>query len=133
MTLEWGQLIGEAIKIELAPYVERIAIVGSVRRQQAEVGDVEVLFIPKFGPVTPKGEFFEVNTNLADLFLNQRVESVMLHKRLNINGSPSWGEKLKLAEYGTQHIPLDLFACTHETWMCNYLMRTGGKISNTLH
>ena len=131
MPLEIGYLVGECVKMELKKYVEKIEIVGSVRRKKSEVGDVEVLYIPKFDNVIPEGEFFEINANLAEIFLKHRLESSMLHKRLDINGAQRWGEKLKLAEYGTKNIPLDLFACTPDTWICNFVMRTGGKESNT--
>jgi len=131
MPLEIGLIVGGYLKMELKDYVEKIEIVGSVRRKKAEIGDVEVLFIPKYDNIIPEGEFFETNTNLADLFLQEKLETWMLHKRLDIKGAQRWGEKLKLAEFGIDKIPLDLFACTQETWICNYVMRTGGKESNT--
>jgi len=131
MPLEIGIIVGGYLKMELEKYVERIEIVGSVRRKKAEIGDVEVLYIPKFDNIIPEGEFFETNSNLVDLFLNKKLETWMLHKRLDIKGAQRWGEKLKLAEFGIDKIPVDLFACTHDTWICNFVMRTGGKESNT--
>jgi len=39
--------IAERIRAELAPHCERIAIAGSIRRRKLEVGDIEIVCIPK--------------------------------------------------------------------------------------
>lgn len=40
-------IIAERIKSELAPHCERIEIAGSIRREKAEVKDIEIVAIPK--------------------------------------------------------------------------------------
>jgi hypothetical protein len=47
MKLEEAERIAARVRAELAPYCERIEIAGSVRRRKAEVGDIEVVAIPK--------------------------------------------------------------------------------------
>jgi DNA polymerase/3'-5' exonuclease PolX len=47
LKLETAREIAERVKAELAPYCERIEIAGSVRRGKAEVGDIEIVAIPK--------------------------------------------------------------------------------------
>lgn len=39
--------IAERVRLDLAPHCHRIAIAGSVRRKAAEVGDIEIVAIPK--------------------------------------------------------------------------------------
>lgn len=39
--------IAEKIKAQLKPYCERIEIAGSIRRKKPEVGDIEIVAIPK--------------------------------------------------------------------------------------
>lgn len=41
--------IAEEIKEALAHHCERIEIAGSIRRKKPEVGDIELLFVPKTG------------------------------------------------------------------------------------
>ncbi|HUW32071.1 MAG TPA: hypothetical protein VM223_10700 [Planctomycetota bacterium] len=47
MILEEAKCIADDVKAQLAPHCERIEIAGSIRRQKAEVGDIEIVAIPK--------------------------------------------------------------------------------------
>lgn len=47
MKLEQAREIAERVKAELAPHCVRIEIAGSIRRGKAEVGDIEIVAIPK--------------------------------------------------------------------------------------
>jgi len=47
MKLEEAQVIADKIKAELAPHCERIEIAGSIRRKKPDVGDIEIVVIPK--------------------------------------------------------------------------------------
>jgi len=47
MELQKALAIAEKIKAELAPHCERIEIAGSIRRKKPEVGDIEIVAIPK--------------------------------------------------------------------------------------
>jgi DNA polymerase/3'-5' exonuclease PolX len=47
MRLAEAQMIAENVKAQLAPHCERIEIAGSIRREKAEVGDIEIVAIPK--------------------------------------------------------------------------------------
>jgi len=47
MKLEEAQVIAEKTKALLAPYCERIEIAGSIRRKKPDVGDIELVAIPK--------------------------------------------------------------------------------------
>ncbi len=39
--------IAEKVKAQLAPHCERIEIAGSIRRKKPDVGDIEIVAIPK--------------------------------------------------------------------------------------
>ena len=56
MKLEAAIQIAERVKSALAPYCERIEIAGSVRRRKADVGDIELVCIPRM--VQAPGVFF---------------------------------------------------------------------------
>lgn len=122
--------VSEELCAALAPVCERWAVAGSLRRGKAEVGDIEILFIPRFEK-RRSGLFDSERVNLAD----ERIESLRtggtLLQRLSIRGTPSWGAKNKLAIHVASGIPVDLFTATAENWF-NYLVcRTGPAELNT--
>jgi len=54
------------LKQELEPYCDRIEVAGSIRRQNPEVGDIEIVCIPK----TVKGGLFDDMEDRAPEFIN---------------------------------------------------------------
>lgn len=48
MILSRAKVLAEEVRQVLAPYCEQIEIAGSIRREKAEVGDIEIICIPKF-------------------------------------------------------------------------------------
>lgn len=40
--------IAEGLVCEFGPYCERVEIAGSIRRGKAEVGDIEIVAVPRF-------------------------------------------------------------------------------------
>jgi DNA polymerase/3'-5' exonuclease PolX len=47
MNLHTAQPIADRVRDLLAPHCDRIEIAGSIRRQKADVGDIEIVAIPK--------------------------------------------------------------------------------------
>lgn len=125
--------LAEQMKALLAPVVERIAIVGSVRRRKAVVGDVELLFIPKIES-RAAGLFDSEPFDLASEFIDKLVADGTLGKRLKdgTNFVAGWGAKNKLAFHRESGISLDLFSTTAENWWVSLVIRTGGKDTNLL-
>jgi len=83
------------------PYVQRIEIVGSVRRECENVNDIDILVIP--------------NEKFTMEFIN------LLNPKKR-------GEKLIMYELeGTQY---DIYICTEENWEVIKLIRTGSKEHN---
>lgn len=113
----------------LKPVTARLIVAGSLRRRKAEVGDVEILFVPQINTV-PDGLFDTKVISLADAELEKLLMLGVLARRKNVNGSQMWGAKNKLAVHVASGIPVDLFASTEESWF-NYLVcRTGPGESN---
>lgn len=114
---------------DLQRLCDRLICAGSLRRRKLEVGDVEILYIPKFATV-PDGLFDQKRVSLVDVALDEMLKAGIIAKRRNVNGSEMWGEKNKLAVHVASGIPVDFFATTEASWF-NYLVcRTGGAENN---
>lgn len=124
-----GAALAEQIKVDLAPFCERIEIAGSIRRKKESVGDVELLFIPKF-----EDRQFDMFTtapiNLASETLGNWLVAGIISKRPGSDGTFAWGPKNKLAIHSATGIPIDFFATTAENWWVSLVIRTGGKDTN---
>ena len=115
----------------LKPATERLIVAGSLRRGRPEVGDVEILYVPRSGIVTPPGEMFGRIGNLADEVIARLESGDVLARRRNVNGSEMFGALNKLMVHKATGVPVDLFAATEANWW-NYLVcRTGPADSNT--
>ena len=113
----------------LKPYTERMIVAGSLRRRKPMVGDIEILFIPKF-EMRKLDLLSDTLVSLADEVLSCLLQKQVIRHRPNVNGSNIWGEKNKLAVHGASGIPVDFFTATEANWF-NYLVcRTGSAESN---
>lgn len=123
------QLARELVR-ELEPRCERLMVAGSLRRRKLEVGDVELLYIPKFREERA-GLFDTEQVNEADLVLERLLNAGVLGKRLNARGSESWGQSNKLAVHRASGIPVDLFQARPANWWNLVVFRTGSAMMNT--
>lgn len=113
----------------LEPVVSEIRVAGSLRRMKREVGDVEIVFIPRIEQ-RPDGLFDTRPVDLAAEAIDKLLDRGVLRKREGESGYAGWGPKNKLGVHAASGIPVDLFATTAENWW-NYLVcRTGPKESN---
>jgi DNA polymerase/3'-5' exonuclease PolX len=99
---------------ELQPRCEQLCIAGSLRRRKPEVGDIEILYVPRMGQVHRPGELFPQPGSLADDLLEEWLIKDVIRKRPNVNGNVTWGNHNKLAVHVASGIPVDLFATTAE-------------------
>jgi len=120
MELERAKAIAEELKGLLAPACERIEIAGSTRRRKPDVGDIELLCIPKFDGLV----------DLLDLRLKWLIGTYMLEYRPNKKGSIVYGPKNKLLRHVDSGIGIDIFSTTAECWPVALVVRTGPKESN---
>jgi DNA polymerase/3'-5' exonuclease PolX len=124
--------VARACVAALRPACSELIIAGSLRRRKAEVGDVEVLYIPRTIEVADPGDLFgkKIRANAVDLILSALVDEGLLLKRQNKDGHFAWGDQNKLALHKASGIPIDFFAATPENWWNLLVCRTGGAESN---
>lgn len=119
----------------LKPKCERLIVAGSLRRRRELVGDVEILYIPKFEAAEiPSEDMFKPPTtkrvDQVDALLDWLLEQGVIRQRETARGSTTWGEHNKLALHVGSGIPVDFFASSEASWF-NYLVcRTGGAENN---
>jgi len=111
--LHKAEAIAEELIGYLAPAVNRISIAGSIRRQKPDVGDIELLVIPK-----P----YYFDKLLYDLMMKN-----ILAMRLNKRGSRTYGPKNKLMVHLPSGLAVDIFSSTEENWGMALFVRTGPK------
>lgn len=106
--------IAEDVKSKLQPYCERIQIAGSIRRECATVGDIEIVCIPK---TVMTGLFYdEIERDPG--FVRQ------VRKWRRVKGDPGTG-KYTQRIIEPSGIKLDLFMATRENWGLILAIRTG--------
>lgn len=110
----------------LMPYCERIEIAGSIRRKKAEVGDIELVAIPKTDIVA---DMFGHPLNLSSALDTQTKRLAISWGAVVIKNGPRY-KKFALAE----GLALDLFiVMPPANWGVIFTIRTGpGEFSNAL-
>lgn len=110
MTWERAKVLAERIAATLRPGCERVEIAGSIRRLKADVGDIEIVAIPK------RAGFFEESA--LDPILQSIVDDGRFARIKN-------GDKYKQFLLPKSGCKLDLFLCEPETWGVIFTLRTG--------
>jgi DNA polymerase (family 10) len=128
-TLDFAYAVALEIVDALHGSCERIAIAGSLRRRKPDVGDVEILYIPKFQTMRD-GLFDMAQIDIAERCIDNMLACGFLRKRPSIKGTFAWGEKNKLGIHAASGMPVDLFATTEDCWHNYMVCRTGPKASN---
>ncbi|MDP2952014.1 MAG: hypothetical protein Q8O76_01695, partial [Chloroflexota bacterium] len=98
---------------------ERLAIAGSIRRKKPDVGDIELLAIPRLGQATDlwgKGLNPLEGVALLDHRVIQLIKMGVLAYRLNVKGKKTFGPLNKLLVHIPSGIPVDLFSATAQNW-----------------
>ncbi len=121
--------VAEEIVAHLKPCCERIAIAGSLRRGKPEVGDIEILLVPKM-TTRPDGLFDQRIVSVADEVIEQLLNQGYFAKRPSKTGVFSWGVANKLAIHTASKIPVDLFTTDAARWFVALVLRTGSKDTN---
>lgn len=124
----------------LASFCERWEIAGSIRRKKAFVSDVEVVYIarmvPKKSASTSQQDFGFIPSEVGKVSalkeeLDALIERGILEKRIFKKGKTMYGQHLQFVRHVETGIPIDFFACCHETWHTTMVSRTGPKALNT--
>ena len=142
-TGRWPARIGRQVAAELltllGPSCERLCIAGSLRRNMREIGDLDLVCIPKVERVkVPKARpsMFDpdpIETHETDL-LTARVRELIDQGRLALRpssiGRVTFGDLNKLLIHTATELPVDIFSTTHENWGMALLKNTGPKEFN---
>jgi DNA polymerase/3'-5' exonuclease PolX len=109
---DYSNALPVALKVVelLTPLCTRIEIAGSIRRKCAEVGDIEIVAIPKR------------QVNLFGEETGRSLVTTSILEGLGF-GVYSGGEKYKKLNYNGHQV--DLFLQTAQTWGMNMMIRTG--------
>jgi len=106
MKLDQAMTIAERVKTQLMPYCDRIEIAGSIRRHKPEVGDIEVVLIPK----------------PYDIGLFTSGIALIVNTWTKVRGELPCKYTQRMLPDG---IALDLFSATKKNWGLIYAIRTG--------
>ena len=101
-----------ALDAALAPACERALIAGSLRRKHAQVGDLELVVLPKTAAA-------------LDMFGSPGPPRSLLDEALARLGLTYSKDGPKFKQFSWQGMTCDLFICTAETWAVNATLRTG--------
>lgn len=106
-----------------------LKVCGSLRRGKAEVGDIEIVFVPRTAE-RPIDLLYSARVDLAADAISDLVSSGVLAQRPNVNGIYAWGPQNKLAIHVASGVPVDFFSTTAERWPVTCVIRTGPKELN---
>lgn len=121
----------EIVKV-LEPACSELIVAGSLRRRKKDVGDIEVVFIPRTVTMPDPEDLLRTPKDFcaADLQINAMVAAGVLSKRPKKDGTFTWGPQIKLAVHVASGIPVDLFAGNPANWWCLLVCRTGSAENN---
>lgn len=118
--LALADLVGEQLVAALGPACRRIMVAGSVRRRRPDVGDIEILLVPKI--ITEKDMFGQVVASHSE---PNRVLMEMGFERGILRPNGAWGPYNKRLFHIPSGIPVDVFTASMENWGRDLLVRTG--------
>jgi DNA polymerase/3'-5' exonuclease PolX len=128
----YGQVrpVADQIVSSLKPFCEKIEVAGSLRREKAMIGDIEIVAIPK--RIVQPGLMDDVSKSENELHrhLDYLVDQQKIAKHKDARNRPSWGKKLRKFVVTTSkghRFKVDLFMCEEENWGNTMLIRTGSK------
>lgn len=127
MSLEQAKQHAESLIRTFSPFCERIEIAGSIRRQKFEIGDIELVVIPKIEAKKNQGlgAFLNIDTKPKKVNqLEKAIVTMIQHDdcKLKKNG-PKYKELIYPGLY-----KLDLFIANHDNFGVIYMIRTGSAV-----
>jgi DNA polymerase/3'-5' exonuclease PolX len=105
MKLNYAAKIADEIVAKICPYCAKIQIAGSIRRQNPEVNDIDIVLIP------------------SDAWNLESVIAELARPGLQKNG-----DEYKMFKY--KGVQVDLYFATEVSWYTKLLIRTGSKENN---
>jgi len=120
--LEKMRLLAEDVVRLLKPYCVRIEIAGSIRRKRSEVGDIEIVCIPK-SLMVPSGDLLDP---LKEVRVPGFVNTIDKYKKNK--GDAAAGKYCQRVL--PEGIKLDIFIAKRDNWGYILVLRTGGATFN---
>ena len=108
----------------LSPGCDRIAVAGSLRRRVADVGDIELVAVPRMRVETVPGLLEDEQREVDDLGL--LVDRLLVRGTLAKHPTdPKRGPRYSKLLHTASGLQLDLFETTLASWGLTLLIRTG--------
>lgn len=114
MELDKAKIIAQDVRRILSPYCIRIEVAGSIRRERREIGDVEIVCIPKVQEI--QDGLFDKKLVVNEGFIKQ------VNEWEKVKGEPTGKYTQRKLPRG---IALDLFICGTGNWGLIFAIRTG--------
>lgn len=121
--LELARRLASQVVMALRPYCDVIEVAGSIRRQKAEIGDIEIVCIPK---LLPKFDMFQSETGKErHPGFKQAVNQWKFVKGDAAEGK--YMQRVMVFEIGdeSKEIKIDIFTAKLESWGYILTIRTG--------
>jgi DNA polymerase/3'-5' exonuclease PolX len=111
---------------------ERFIFAGSLRRLKPEVGDIEMVYVPKVALLPDPADLLgnPTPTVLFDRQLAVWLHKGVLAKRVGEKGGTAWGSQIKLAVHVASGIGIDFFEAAKRNFWTVLVCRTGSAESN---
>ena len=113
-------MASELVKV-LSPFCERIQVAGSIRRRQQQVGDIELVVIPKKAQHPGLLEDVWIEEDL----LGREVDRLLLIGYFGKRGA--LGPTKKFVRHMESGIPVDIFPTDADNWGMTLFVRAGPK------
>lgn len=128
LPLAQAQALAQDVVKLLAPYCETIDVAGSIRRERADIGDLEMVCVPRMLEQVQEDLFGAAVAvtvvNRLDAFCQLLVDDGIFHHRRDKNGRPAFGSKYKRLLF--DGFGLDLFSVLPPAQFgVVYMIRTG--------
>ena len=114
-----AEAVAKELVVLLAPACEREPVIaGSIRRRKPDVGDIDLVVIPKAA---------ESAFGIDALYegLRRLITNGILIERLNKRDRVTWGLLNKAMVHIPTGIPVDIYSTTPENWGMTMVVRTG--------
>lgn len=139
LPLSIARTVAEHLDQVLRPGCERIEIAGSIRRQKPDVGDIELVAIPRIDELPGQLDLFGGRQsggvlNHLDTILDTLTDEHKISRQPppGINKPPAWGPNYKkfwlvadIFQDKPRWLQVDLFLATRDNWGAIFCIRTG--------
>jgi DNA polymerase/3'-5' exonuclease PolX len=125
LKLEEAQVLAEKVCSVLQPFCDKIEVAGSVRRGKSEVGDVDIVALPKAVDL-PGGLCGVVKVDPCTVWKNL-FPNALVKFGLKLEAS---GQELLRLSFPLSGLQVDVYRARPETWGVILLIRTGSKEHN---